>query len=149
MNVLGIKLKQLRESRNLTILELADKSKTGNGTIGNIERGANRSTPKTLEKISKALNLNSNERDELMSCLLPNDIGNKINVLNKKNKELEEELNLNKREKLQYDDFMSSATLMFNDESISDEDKEKLFRSLQEVFFETKLLNKKKKSELK
>ena len=145
MNKLGVKLKNLRESRNLTVLELAIKSETGNGTIGNIERGANKSTPKTLEKISKALNLSSSERDELMACLLPEDIGNKINTLKEKNKELEKEIKLNKREQIQYDEFMGQAKLMFNDETISEEDKEKLFKSLQELFFETKFENKKKK----
>ena len=146
MNKLGVKLKNLRESRNLTVLELAIKSETGNGTIGNIERGANKSTPKTLEKISKALNLSSSERDELMACLLPEDIGNKINTLKEKNKELEKEIKLNKREQIQYDEFMGQAKLMFNDETISEEDKEKLFKSLQELFFETKFENKKKNS---
>ena len=146
MNKLGVKLKKLRESRNMTVLELAIKSETGNGTIGNIERGANKSTPKTLEKISKALNLSSSERDELMACLLPEDIGNKINILKEKNKELESEIKLNKREQTQYDEFMGQATLMFNDETISEEDKEKLFKSLQELFFETKFENKKKNS---
>ena len=52
---------------------------------------------------------------------------------------------LNKREKNQYENFMSDATLFFNDEKISEEDKQKLFDSLQEVFFRAKFLNKRKK----
>ncbi|MGL5122809.1 MAG: helix-turn-helix domain-containing protein, partial [Fusobacteriaceae bacterium] len=92
--------------------------------------------------ISKALNLTIEEKNLLDSSFLGRTVAGN-------NDPSSSNLNLNKREKLQYDDFMSSATLMFNDESISDEDKEKLFRSLQEVFFETKLLNKKKKQELK
>ena len=51
---------------------------------------------------------------------------------------------LTKKEKLDYDKFMEEATYYFNDESISDEDKEKLFRSFQEVYF-TVMLDKKKK----
>jgi phage repressor protein C with HTH and peptisase S24 domain len=78
MKRLSIVLKKLRESRGMTVMELAEKSNTGNGTIGNIERGANKSTEKTLEKISKALNLTMKERDELFSALLPIDVGNKI-----------------------------------------------------------------------
>ena len=35
--------------------------------------------------------------------------------------------------------------MYFNDEKISLEDKEKIFQSLQDVFFEVKLLNKKNK----
>ena len=71
---LSIVLKRLRESRGMTVKELAEKSNTGNGTIGNIERGANKGKVETLEKISKALNLNKNEREELFSCLVPSDI---------------------------------------------------------------------------
>lgn len=52
---------------------------------------------------------------------------------------------LSKREKNQYENFMSDATLFFNDEKISEEDKQKLFDSLQEVFFRAKFLNKRKK----
>lgn len=52
---------------------------------------------------------------------------------------------LSKKERLQYEDFMSEATLFFNDETIAQEDKEKLIASLQEVFFTAKLLNKNNK----
>lgn len=78
MSKLAITLKKLRESRNLTVKELAEKSETGNGTIGNIERGANKATIKTLEKISKALDLNKQERDELFSSLVPDDMAYKL-----------------------------------------------------------------------
>lgn len=78
MNKLGVTLKKLRESRNLTVKELANKIGSGNGTIGNIERGANKTRTSTLEKISKALDLNKSERDELFAALLPDDIGDKI-----------------------------------------------------------------------
>ena len=78
MSKLGITLKKLRESRNLTVKELAEKSGTGNGTIGNIERGANKATVKTLEKISTALNLNKSERDELFGGLIPEEMAIKL-----------------------------------------------------------------------
>lgn len=85
MNKLGVTLKKLRESRNLTVKELANKIGSGNGTIGNIERGANKTRTSTLEKISKALDLNKSERDELFAALLPDDIGNKIKYSELKN----------------------------------------------------------------
>ena len=130
INELPITVKKFRESRNLTQLELAKKSELGSGTIGDIESGKNKARTTTLEKIAKALNLNSDERRELFASTLPQDIN----------------IKLNKIEKIQYDEFMGQATLMFNDETISEEDKEKLFKSLQELFFETKFENKKKNS---
>ena len=51
---------------------------------------------------------------------------------------------LNKRERLQYDDFMNDAIQFFQDEKVSDKDKQKLFDSLQEAFFTIKLANKRK-----
>lgn len=73
---LSITLKKLRESRNLSIMALAELSGVGNGTIGNIERGANKGRVETLEKISKSLKLSKEERTELFSCLMPEDIKN-------------------------------------------------------------------------
>lgn len=52
---------------------------------------------------------------------------------------------LNKRERLQYEELMEQNALFFNDENISEEDKEKLFTSLQDAFFTVKLSNKRKK----
>lgn len=69
MNI-SVVLKKMRESRGLTIFELGEASGTGNGTIGNIERGATIPRQKTLEKIAEALNLNKKEREELFLSIL-------------------------------------------------------------------------------
>lgn len=71
---LAITLKKLREKRNLSIMALSEISGVGNGTIGNIERGANKGRIETLEKLSIGLNLSNEERAELFSCLVPEDI---------------------------------------------------------------------------
>ncbi len=71
---LAITLKKLREKRNLTIMALSEISGVGNGTIGNIERGENKGRVETLEKLSTALNLSSEERRELFSCIVPDDV---------------------------------------------------------------------------
>ena len=55
MNELAITLKKLRESKNMTIKELSERAKVGNGTIGDIETGRSKSSIKTLEKLSKAI----------------------------------------------------------------------------------------------
>lgn len=136
MEKLSIVLKKLREDKNLTIEELAKKANIGKGTVGDIETGKSKSTVKTLNKISIALSLDKKEKDRLFSAFL----GRKVS-------ETEEERieNLTKRERLQYDDFMNDAVLYFQDERVSEEDKQKLFDSLQEAFFAIKLANKRKK----
>lgn len=131
MNTLALILKKLRESKNMTQAELAKKADIASGTVGEIEAGNNKSTVKTLNKIAIALELTPEEKNELDSAFL----GRKILT----------EPKLTKRERLQKDEFMKQATLMFNDETISEEDKEKLLASLQEAFYTAKLLNKKDK----
>lgn len=127
MNNLGIMLKKLRENKGFTIKELAEKAGVSNGTVGDIETGRNGSTIKTIEKLAKALMLNKEERELLFSAFMPSDIGRK----------------LSKRDKIQYDDVLNSASYFFNDESYDNETKQKLLLSLQELFFDAKMKNKK------
>ncbi|MEJ6471514.1 helix-turn-helix transcriptional regulator [Fusobacterium nucleatum] len=138
MNTTAIVLKKLRESRNLTIVQLAELAGVGKGTVGDIETGKSKSTIKTLEKISKALKLTDDERGELFSSFVPKDIGIKIlqNPLFEK---------LDSRGKRQFNDIIEQSALMFNDESIPDEDKEKVLMAIQSAFFHAKEKNKRKK----
>ena len=78
METLCITLKKLRESRNLTIAELAAKAGLGRGTIGDIETGKNKSTIATVDTLSKALGLNKKEREQIFASMLPRDIGKRL-----------------------------------------------------------------------
>ena len=53
-------------------------------------------------------------------------------------------LQLNKNEKVQYDNFMQGANLFFNDETVSEDDKDKLMASLNNMYFKAKEIKKKK-----
>ncbi len=75
---LSILLKQLREENGFTMKELAAKAGISVSTIGEIERGANKSKPETLEKIANALNLSEEKKEELFLSILPPDITEKI-----------------------------------------------------------------------
>lgn len=131
---LSILVKKLRESRNLTIMQLAEKSGLGNGTIGDIESGRSKGSRKSLNKIAEALNLTSEERGRLDSAFLGREVTGS----------LDSRVNsLGKRERLQLEELLQENAMFFSDDKISDEDKEKFFASLQEVFFTIKLANKK------
>ncbi|WP_462350821.1 helix-turn-helix domain-containing protein [Fusobacterium varium] len=133
---LSIVLKQLRESRGLTIMKLAELTGLANGTIGDIETGKSNGSKKSLSKIAEALKLTIEERGILDSAFLGRDvIGSEDPRVNQ----------LNKKERMQFEDLMKENALFFNDENISEEDKEKLFDALQEAFFTVKVLNKRKK----
>lgn len=136
MKSLAITLKQLREKKGMTIEELAKKAGIGKGTVGDIETGRNRSTVKTVNKLSAALELTEDEKNELDSAFLGKKIIKIPNVIIQ---------DMGKNERLQLEKLLSDNSLFFNDEKISDDDKEKLFNALQEVFFTVKLLNKRKK----
>lgn len=132
---LAIVLKQLRESRNLTILKLAEMTGLGNGTIGDIESGKSNGSRKSLDKIVKALQLTTDEKDKLYSAFL----GREYKSFGDKRIE-----NLDKKELTQYEKAMNEASMFFNDEEIDEEDKQKLLLALNEVFFRSKEINKKK-----
>lgn len=137
MSELPIILKKIRERKGLTIAKLSQLSGVGSGTIGDIETGKNKSTIKTLEKLSKALALNEEERAELFASYVPKDLGVKLlkNPLY---------LKLDKRGRMQLNDIIEQSTLMFNDEQISDNDKEKVLMAIQSAFFDAKQKNKRK-----
>lgn len=136
MNSLRTTLKLLREKKGFTIEELSKLAKVGVGTIGDIERGKNRSTVKTINKLAIALKLTPEERNQLDSAFLGREVSKMTSV------DISE---MNKKNRLQFEDLMKENSMFFNDEKISDEDKEKLFESLQEAFFTVKILNKRKK----
>ncbi|MFR4478776.1 MAG: helix-turn-helix domain-containing protein [Fusobacterium sp.] len=132
---LSILVKKLRESRNLTIMQLAEKANLGNGTIGDIETGRSKGSRKTLDKIAEALDLTVEERNRLDNAFM----GRDITSISDPRVE-----NLNKREKTQYEKTIDEAALFFNDENISEEDKQKLLLAMNEMFFMSKQINKEK-----
>ena len=129
-------IKKFREDRGLSQKQLAEKAGVGSGTIGDIERGDRKGKISTLDKIAKALNLTKEEKNRLDNAFMGRDITSTFN-----DPRVEK---LNKREKNQYDKTMSEAALFFNDENISEEDKQKLLLAMNEMFFMSKQINKDK-----
>lgn len=135
MMKLSIVLKQLREEKGYTIEELAKKAGIGRGTVGDIETGKSKSTIKTLNKIASALELTSSEKDKLFSSFLGRNVDSSLDP---------RVAQLNKRELSQYEKAMNEASLFFNDEATSEADKQKLLMAMNEMFFLSKEINKKK-----
>ena len=136
MENFALLIKKFREDRGLSQKQLAEKAGIGSGTIGDIERGDRKGKISTLDKISKALNLTKEERDRLDNAFMgrnitSSSIDHRVEILNKK-------------EKNQYEKTMNEAALFFNDENISEEDKQKLLLAMNEMFFMSKQINKEK-----
>ena len=141
MENFALLIKKFREDRGLSQKQLAEKAGVGSGTIGDIERGDRKGKISTLDKISKALNLTKEERDRLDNAFMGRNITSTLSEINDPRVE-----NLNKRERSQYDRTMDEAALFFNDENVSEEDKQKLLMAMNEMFFMSKQINKEKYS---
>lgn len=126
---LSVILKKLRESRGLSQADLSEQSNVSAGTIGDIETGRIKSTIKTINKLAAALNLTSDEKNELDSAFLGRNVARiqdpRISTLRKK-------------ERIDLEDLLSESKLAFNDQEISEEAKKKFLDSLMELYFDHK-----------
>ena len=134
---LGEILKESREKRGLSLRQIEYKlnAKGIKYSHTNIKRLEDNEFDKVPIKVLSALS-------DLISL-------DKITLFNLAGAALDKTderiMNLNKKEKIQLEDVMSSANHFFNDETYDDETKEKLILSLQEIFFDAKKRNKRKK----
>ena len=136
---LGELLKNQRERRNLTLRQVENKLKSKNinyshTSIKRLENGEHEKVPiKVLSALAEIFNLDKIELFNLAGASLDNTNDDRV-------------FQLNKKEKVQLNEVMSSADYFFNDKNVSDEDKKKLYDSLQELYFDAKMKNKRKKS---
>ena len=59
METLGERVKRLREERNMTQQQLADKAGVGQSTVNGIEKGARQKMPSSLVEIAHALRVDA------------------------------------------------------------------------------------------
>ena len=122
---LGELLKNQRERRNLTLRQVENKLKSKNinyshTSIKRLENGEHEKVPiKVLSALAEIFNLDKIELFNLAGASLDNTNDDRV-------------FQLNKKEKVQLNEVMSSADYFFNDKNVSDEDKKKLYDSLQE-----------------
>lgn len=131
----GEVLKEIRKTRGDTLQGLADKIDVVFTYIDKIEKGLRPINKDILEKLIKQYPLNKTTLEKAyLNEVLPD--------ISKSDPRI---LNLDMRGKRQLTDLIEESTLMFNDENISDEDKEKMLYAIQEAFFIAKQKNKRKK----
>ena len=127
-------LKQLRFEKNLSMDELCEKLnnnynlKITKSMISRWENGQASPNNTYLSAYAKFFNIDLNYLVGLTDIRRP---------LEFINPDLEK---LNKRETMQLKDLLHQNAMFFNDETVSDEDKEKFFSALQEAFFEVKFI---------
>jgi len=79
MDKFSVLVKILREKRGLTQAELAKKAGIGQGTVGDIERGARKCKVSTLDKISEVLKLTKEEKIKLDNAFMGRNLTNASN----------------------------------------------------------------------
>ena len=121
-NIARDKISELLKQKGIKYAE-SSLSRYENGITESIKA-------EVLKGISEILGLNLVEMYKLAGLL---NAGEEVRVAK-----------LSRREKVQLDEVMNSAAYFFNDASVSDEDKKRLHDTLQELFFDAKMKNKRK-----
>jgi transcriptional regulator with XRE-family HTH domain len=142
-NEFGKFLKKYMEKHEYKLEAFAEQVGYSFGLIGHYINGRRSPSYKFIKEFFKKFHLTDEEKVEVLEILKKDKLPEEIQEL--ENLTIPQYRSLDSRGKMQYKDLIKEATLMFNDEKISEEDKEKMLFALQEAFFLAKQMNKKKK----
>lgn len=123
---IGKKLKTLRNKKGYTLKELSDLSGLSVSFISDVENGRRNPSIENLQKLCVSLSVKINYFFEDID----NNYDNKYKIT--------------KRDINQYDEFIRNAGEFFMNDGVAEEDKEKIFRDITELFWKSKEINKKK-----
>lgn len=142
---LGEFLKYFSETREYTYEYIGLKTGLKKATISHYVNGRRNPSKEFIKNFLKEFKLTKEEKENFLlvaelgkTDVLKDEIA-KYNITND-----ERVGKLTRREKLQYKDLIEGSRFYFNDENISEEDKDKLMASLNEAYFEAKKINKEK-----
>lgn len=143
-----------RKNKKLTVAKFAEMLGVSQVFLTHLEHDRRKISEDLFERLEKFLSTDEisllKETEKYKS--VPEDILEKIKKLEKENKKLKEKysqidervLDLDKKSFSQYEKTMNEASLFFQDENISEEDKQKMVMAISELFFESKQMNKEK-----
>lgn len=120
--------------------QLAIESGVSPTTISRIEAGLQRAEPKTLQKLAPFLNISYGELLKIAGYIPEDEKFEDYNIP----EDYAQKYKVTKRDLKQYDEFIKQAGEFFMDDKVSEEDKEKLFRDISELFWKSKEINKQK-----
>ncbi|KMT22974.1 helix-turn-helix domain-containing protein [Clostridium cylindrosporum] len=132
--MLSSRLKELRREKDILQKDVAEKLNISTSAYGFYEQGKRTPDLTTLELLADFFNVSvdyllgrTNNKNEV---LIPEDYSSKHSVT--------------KRDLNQLDDVLSNAEAFFMNDKVNDEDKEKVMRDIQELFWKAKDMNKEK-----
>lgn len=133
MSILSERLKQLREEKELMQKEIASFLNISTSAYGFYEQDKRTPTPDVLSKLADYFNVSV---DYLLG---------KTNTRNSSSKDSTPP----KREQKDHDTFMEDAKALFMNGELDEDDKEKIFKDISDLFWESKKINKEKHSKKK
>jgi len=133
MSILSERLKQLREEKELMQKEIASFLNISTSAYGFYEQDKRTPTPDVLSKLADYFDVSV---DYLLG---------KTNTRNSSSKDSTP----TKREQKDHDTFMEDAKALFMNGELDEDDKEKIFKDISDLFWESKKINKEKHSKKK
>lgn len=130
------RLQEAMELRNMKQVDLINITGIKKSALSQYVSGKILPRQNNIYKLAKALNVNE-------AWLMGYDVDIKRISTDEKN------IKLPIKERLQLEELMKQNALFFNDETVSDEDKEKFLNALQEAFYEVKFLKKQERKNKK
>lgn len=143
-----------RKNKKLTVAKFAEMLGVSQVFLTHLEHDRRKISDDLFERLEEFLSADEiallKETEKYKS--IPEDVLEKIKKLEKENKKLKEKysqidervLELDKKSFSQYEKTMNEASLFFQDENISENDKQKMVMAISELFFESKQMNKEK-----
>lgn len=139
INTLGLRLKMLRTENNLTQEEFGKPYNLKKSTISQYESGSSRPDDELKKQIAIDYNVSL---DWLMGNSDIKEPATKILTNIKPD-------NYSKKEQKNHDTFMEDAKALFMNGELDEDDKEKIFKDISDLFWESKKINKEKSSKKK
>lgn len=131
--MLGERIRKARLAKGLTQKQLAEILNVTDATVNRYEKGIRKPDPEMLKAIADVLNVSIDYllgKTDVPNIHIPESFSQKYKVT--------------KRDMLQYEDFVKHVNAFFMDDKVADEDKEKLFKDISELFWKAKEMNKEK-----
>lgn len=138
----GLFLKKYLEEHEYKLEAFADRVGYSFGLISHYINGRRNPSYKFIKTFFDKFPLSQEEKLKVLDILKKDKLPEEIMKLENLSPQYK---GLNSRGRMQLEELMEEITLMFNDENISEEDKEKVMLAMQEAFFIAKQKNKRKK----
>jgi len=127
------RMRELRKEKGISLEKLAEMMGTTKATLSRYENSKRIPNIEFVKELAKIFDVSVDYllgRTDVRNTFIPDDYTQKYKVT--------------KKDLLQYEDFIKHAGAFFMNDEVAEEDKEKLFKDISELFWKAKEINKEK-----